>query len=1085
VRNANVNPIRNIVTLTLVASALFVASSRAQEPSASSSASNSPSEKLFQEMRWRMIGPYRGGRTRAAAGVPTQPNVFYIGVVNGGVWKSEDYGRTWNPIFDQQQTQSIGSIAIAPSDPDIIYVGSGEGLHRPDLSIGDGIYKSTDGGKNWTHLGLREGQQIPALAIDPRDSKRVFAAVLGHPYGPNEERGLFRSTDGGQSWEKVLYKNENTGASDVEIDPSNPNTVYASLWEAREGPWEDNNVFNGTGGGLFKSTDGGTTWHPLQNGLPKNVTQINLTIAPSHPSRLYAVVGTNEKGEYGSNKGLGFYRSDDAGENWYTATTDPRPALRIGGGDLAMPKVDAKNPDIVYSASIVTVRSTDGGKTWTGIRGAPGGDDYQNLWINPQNPNIILLVSDQGALVTVNAGQTWSSWFNQPTAQLYHVAVTNTFPYKVCGGQQESGSVCISSRGNDGRINFRDWHPVGVIEYGYVAPDPNDPDIVFGAGRNEVSKFHWSTGQVENVSPIPVRGKYRADRTEPIVFSTIDPHTMYYAANFIFKTTDAGQSWETISPDLSRKQPEVPTSVGQLKNSKVEQQRGAVYALAPSFKNINTIWAGTDDGLIWITRDGGKKWDDITPPQLTAWSKVTQISASHFDDDTAYASVSRFRVHDLHPYIYRTHDGGKNWQLINAGLPDNAPADTVREDPAEKNLVFAGTENGVSVSFDAGDHWQTLQLNLPHTSARDLWIHDDDLIVATHGRSFWILDDISPLRQLTKSASDASPFLYQPEVAFRVRRDTNTDTPIPPDEPSAENPPDGAILDYYLAKPPSSPVVLEIMMGQNQLIRRYSSADQPEISQDALAKQLIPLYWIRPFKSLPNGAGMHRWVWDLHLPPPTVTKHEYPISAVPGDTQRSPMGPLALPGKYTVRLTVEGQTYSAPLEVKMDPRVKATPEALQHQFAQQMHLSEMLSRSSEAVMQAHSVQSQLQKLSLQKQKGAPSKELDAVIHSITNLLEKAADGNAAEPRRALETLNNDIGTLYGLLGAADAPPTKAILQAIAAADTDLAADMKQWEQFKSAELPELNRKLRAAKLSEIQLDSSLLPDNGGMDINED
>ncbi|MDQ1410568.1 MAG: hypothetical protein QOJ41_2303, partial [Acidobacteriaceae bacterium] len=449
------NPIRNIVTLTLVASALFVASSRAQEPSASSSASNSPSEKLFQEMRWRMIGPYRGGRTRAAAGVPTQPNVFYIGVVNGGVWKSEDYGRTWNPIFDQQQTQSIGSIAIAPSDPDIIYVGSGEGLHRPDLSIGDGIYKSTDGGKNWTHLGLREGQQIPALAIDPRDSKRVFAAVLGHPYGPNEERGLFRSTDGGQSWEKVLYKNENTGASDVEIDPSNPNTVYASLWEAREGPWEDNNVFNGTGGGLFKSTDGGTTWHPLQNGLPKNVTQINLTIAPSHPSRLYAVVGTNEKGEYGSNKGLGFYRSDDAGENWYTATTDPRPALRIGGGDLAMPKVDPKNPDILYSASIVTVRSTDGGKTWTGIRGAPGGDDYQNLWINPQNPNIILLVSDQGALVTVNAGQTWSSWFNQPTAQLYHVAVTNTFPYKVCGGQQESGSVCISSRGNDGRINFR------------------------------------------------------------------------------------------------------------------------------------------------------------------------------------------------------------------------------------------------------------------------------------------------------------------------------------------------------------------------------------------------------------------------------------------------------------------------------------------------------------------------------------------------------------------------------------------------------------------------------------------------------
>ncbi|MDP9160368.1 MAG: glycoside hydrolase [Acidobacteriota bacterium] len=1078
------NPTRNIIAFALLASALFTVSSRAEQPSERPSSDNQYSERFFQEMRWRMIGPYRGGRTRAAVGVPNQPNIFYIGVVNGGVWKSDDYGRTWNPIFDQQQTQSIGSIAIAASDPNTIYVGSGEGLHRPDLSVGDGIYKSTDGGTNWTHLGLRDGQQIPALAVDPRDPKRVFAAVLGHPYGPNEGRGLFRSTDGGQNWEKVLYKNENTGASDVEIDPSNPNTVYASLWEAREGPWEDNNVFNGTGGGLFKSTDGGTTWRTLQNGLPKNVTQINLTIAPSQPSRLYAVVGTNEKGEYGSNKGLGFYRSDDAGENWYAATTDPRPALRIGGGDLAMPKVDPKNPDVVYSASIVTVRSTDGGKTWTGIRGAPGGDDYQNLWINPENPNIILLVADQGAIVTVNGGQTWGSWFNQPTAQLYHVAVTNTFPYKVCGGQQESGSVCISSRGNDGRINFRDWHPVGVIEYGYVAPDPNDPDIIFGGGRNEVSKFHWSTGQVENISPIPVRGKYRADRTEPIVFSTVDPHTMYYAANLIFKTTDAGHSWETISPDLSRKQPEVPASVGQLKNPNVEQQRGAVYALAPSFKNVNTIWAGTDDGLIWITRDGGQKWDDITPPQLTAWSKVTQISASHFDDDTAYASVSRFRVHDLRPYIYRTRDGGKTWQLITAGLPDHAPVDTVREDPAEKNLIFAGTENGVSVSFDAGDHWQTLQLNLPHTSARDLWIHDDDLIVATHGRSFWILDDITPLRQLTRSLSVSSAFLYQPAVAYRARRDTNTDTPIPPDEPSGQNAPDGAILDYYLARPTSSPVVLEILNSQNQPVRRYSSADKPEVTQDALAKQLIPLYWIRPTKILPSDAGMHRWIWDLHLPPPTATKHEYPIAAVPDDTPRVPLGPLALPGKYTARLTVDGQSNSVPFEVRMDPRVKASPEALQQQFDQQVHLSEMLSHSSEAVLQARSVQSQLQKLSLQKNNSASLKAtLEAAIHSINNLLEKAADANT--PERALDPLNNDITTLYGILSAADAQPTKAVLQAIGAADSNLATDVKQWEQFKSMEMPDLNRRLRAAGLSEIQLNPGLLPDDGGMDINEE
>ena len=1074
---------RTIATFlfALVLASVFV---QAEQSSANPSSVNAFSEKLFQDLRWRMIGPFRGGRTRAAVGVPNQPNVFYIGVVNGGVWKSDDYGRTWNPIFDQQPTQSVGSIAIAPSDPNIIYVGSGEGLHRPDLSVGDGIYKSIDSGKTWNHLGLRDAQQISALAVDPHDPKRLFAAVLGHPYGANEERGVFRSVDGGQSWQKVLYKDGNTGASDVEVDPSNPNIVYASLWEAREGPWEDNNVFNGTGGGLFKSTDGGTTWRALQNGLPKNVTEINITIAPSQPSRLYAVVGTNEKGEYGSGKGLGFFRSDDSGGNWYATTTDPRPALRIGGGDLAMPKVDPKNPDIVYSASIVTVRSTDGGKTWTGIRGAPGGDDYQNLWINPENPNIILLVSDQGAIVTVNGGQTWSSWFNQPTAQLYHAAVTNTFPYKVCGGQQESGSVCISSRGNDGEINFRDWHPVGVIEYGYVAPDPSDPDIIFGAGRNEVSKFHWSTGQVENVTPIPVRGNFRAERTEPIVFSTLDPHTMYYAANFIFKTVDGGQSWETISPDLTRKQPEVPASVGLLKNPKIEQQRGAVYALATSFKDINILWAGTDDGLIWITRDGGKKWDDITPPQLTAWSKVTQISASHFDDETAYASVSRFRVDDLHPYIYRTRDGGKNWQLITAGLP-NSPVDTVRTDTVAQNLLFAGTETGVWVSFDTGDHWQPLQLNLPRTSARDLWVHDDDLIVATHGRSFWILDDITPLRQLTKSVAESSAFLFQPAVAYRVRRDTNTDTPIPPDEPHAQNPPDGVILDYFLGKPASGPVGFQIMVGENALFRRYSSADKPDVTEDSLTKQLIPLYWIRPFKSLSTEAGMHRWVWDMRLPPPTVTKHEYPIAAVPGDTPRSPLGPLAPPGKYIARLSVNGRCYSAPFEVKMDPRVKASAEAIQQQFAQQMHLSEMLTRSSQAVLQARTIQNQLKDLASRNSSGSLKDALDAATHSLGGILEKAPETDSAAPQRALEPLNNDIATLYGILSAADGQPSKAALEAIGTADNELLTRMKQWEQFKTVELPELNRKLRAANTPEIRLDSTLLPDDGGMDINEE
>jgi photosystem II stability/assembly factor-like uncharacterized protein len=801
------------------------------------SAAQQVPEKLFQELHWRMIGPFRGGRTRAAAGVPQQPNVFYIGAVNGGVWKTDDSGRTWSPIFDAQPTQSIGDIAVAPSNPNIIYVASGEGLPRPDLSVGDGIYKSTDAGKTWTHLALPDAQQVPALAVDPRNPDHVFAAVLGHPYGPSAERGIFRSLDGGKTWKNVLSKDQNTGGADVAIDPSNPDVVFASLWETRLAPWEDNNQYSGPGGGLFKSTDGGTTWRKLTSGLPADLVQAHIAIAPSQPRRLYLVFSTTAKTSYASGKGLGFYRSDDGGENWYSGSDDGRPKMKIGGGDLPIIRVDPKNPDVVYSASLVTVRSTDGGKTWKSIRGAPGGDDYQNLWINPNNPNIILLVSDQGALVTVNGGDTWSSWYNQPTAQLYHAITDHSFPYRVCGGQQESGSVCTSSRGNDGRITFRDWHPVGVIEYGYVAPDPLDADVIYGAGRNEVSLYQWSTGQKENITPIPIRGdQYRTERTEPLVFSPLNPRLLYYASNILFKTTDRGATWTAISPDLARKEDGVPSSVGSMaaKDAKAPKYRGAIYSLAPSFKSINTIWAGTDDGLIWITRDGGLHWTDITPPELGPWSKVTQLEASHFDARSAYASVSRFRVDDLHPYLYRTRDGGKSWQRITTGLPDNAPVDTVREDPVRKGLLFAGTETSVWMSFDDGDHWQPLQLNLPHTSMRDLWIHDADLIVATHGRSFWILDDITPLRQASAAIASAKAHLFQPAPAWRVERDANTDTPLPPDEPAGKNPPDGAMIDYFLGAPASDPLTIEVLDSAGKLVRRYSSDDQPELTGEQL-----------------------------------------------------------------------------------------------------------------------------------------------------------------------------------------------------------------------------------------------------------
>jgi photosystem II stability/assembly factor-like uncharacterized protein len=1032
-------------------------------------------ENTYQDLHWRMIGPFRGGRTRAAAGVPGQPNLFYIGQVNGGVWKSDDYGRTWNPLFDHEPTQSIGAIAVAPSDPNIIYVGSGEGLHRPDLSVGDGIYRSADAGKTWTHLGLVDGQQIPALAVDPRDPDRVFAAVLGHPYGPSQERGIYRSTDGGHNWQKVLSKDENTGGSDVEIDPANPDVMYASMWEVREGPWEDGNEFNGTGGGLFKSTDGGSTWHPLTNGLPKDLSQVYVAIAPSDSRRLYATLAT------ASGK-LGVYRSDDGGDSWSQITDDPRPAGRIGGGDLPIPKVDPQNPDLLYVVSTVTMRSADGGKTWSGFRGAPGGDDYQNLWINPNNGNIILIVSDQGAIITVNRGASWSSWYNQPTAQFYHAITTNTFPYRVCGGQQESGSACTLSRGNDGAITFRDWHPVGVIEYGYVAPDPLDPDVIYGGGRTEVSKFHFSTGEVQDVTPIPLRNpKYRTDRTEPLMFSPVDPHVLYFASNVLFKTIDGGTSWQIMSPDLTRENPGVPASVGRLVPKGADKLRGVIYALAPSFKTVDTLWAGTDDGQVWITRDGGKNWSDITPKELTAWSKVTQISASHFDEHTAYASVSRFRINDGHPYIYRTHDGGQTWKEITAGLPDLGPVDTVREDPVRKGLLFAGTENAVWVSFDDGDHWQSLQLNLPHTSMRDLWIHESDLIVATHGRSFWVLDDIAPLREAASAMANAV-HLFAPASAYRVQRDTYTDTPLPPDEPAAANPPDGAILDYYLPAAAST-VTLEIRDAQGHGVRRFSSTDKPDVTDEELQKQLIPLYWVRPPGKLSTDAGMHRWIWDLHYPAPTSARHDYPISAIPHDTPRFPLGATALPGKYSIRLTVDGKTSTAPLTIKMDPRVKTSVAGLQKKFQAETRMASVMTESGGALRQGGSIRAQLEKLSAQPGANASTKEaIEAFEKKLTALL-GASGGFLAppSPEVTLGRLNGQASTLYTQIWRADAEPTAAQMQALSETEREREDVLKRWNDFRNSDLPGLNRVLRESNLPEVQLEADLHPEEARED----
>ncbi|HEV7612628.1 MAG TPA: hypothetical protein VGO37_12165 [Steroidobacteraceae bacterium] len=1037
---------------------------------ASQGASETPLAAASQALHWRLIGPFRGGRTRAVTGIPGQPETFLIGAVNGGVWKTTDYGRTWNPLFDSAPTQSIGAIAVAPSDPTIIYVASGEGLQRPDLSVGNGIYRSADSGLTWAHLALDDAQQIPDLAVDPRDPNRLYAAVLGHPFGPSVQRGIFRSLDGGKNWSRVLYIDDNTGGSCVKIDPQDPNVLYASLWNVRAGPWEDKNVYNGTAGGLFKSSDGGDHWRRITRGLPENLSQIEVAVSPSEPGRLYATAATTAAGDYSSAAGLGVYRSDDGGESWVRATTDPRPALRIGGGDLPIIKVDPKNADVLYSASLVTMKSTDGGAHWSSLRGSPGGDDYQNLWISPDNPRHIALVGDQGAVVTVNDGATWSSWLNQPTAQLYHIGILETFPYRICSGQQESGSVCIATRGNDGEITMRDWRPVGVIEYGYVVPDPLDPDVIYGAGRNVVTRTHLSTGQVQDITPVPLKtADIRVDRTEPLFFSPQDPHRMYYAANHLYVTADGGQSWQVVSPDLARENPGPPASVGALTLPKAADQRGVIYAASASALKEGLIWAGTDDGLVWSTRDGGKAWNNVTPPPLTPWSKVTQIEASHFDRDAAYVSVSRFRIDDLKPYIYRTRDGGRTWTAITGGLPEDAPVNTVREDPARRGLLFAGTEKSVWISYDDGDHWNSLQLNLPHTSMRDLAIHDRDLIVATHGRSFWILDDIGPLRQFTARLAANEAALLEPAPAIRIKRSTGTDTPIQPDEPAGRNPPDGAVIDYYVAHDSNRPVTIEIFDSSGALARRASSTDAPPFTQEQLDRELIPTYWIRKTRPPESSAGLHRWIWDLHYPPPRSTKRGFPISAVPGDTPQEPLGPPATVGDYRVRLSVGAHHWEQPLQVRADPRIKIDLKDFSAQFDLAQLLAAALDGSTEILLKARSLRAQLKELAVKPVEslgGGLAGKVRALDLNIGALLDPGEE--SAAPKRGLAHLNGDFATLYAQVTDVDAAPTAAQLLESERAFKEWRALQARWQQLRDGGVAELDRNLKSARLPRLR-----------------
>ena len=836
------------------------------------------------------------------------------------------------------------------------------------------------------------------------------------------------------------------------IDPGNPQIVYGALWESREGPWE-NGAFDGDGGGIFKSIDGGKTWRQLTNGLPEKVVQANIAIAPSAPKTLFAAVRTKTISK--------LYRSDDSGETWRGTTDDPRPGLGIGGGDLPVVRFDPKNPQVVYSASIVCWKSTDGGQTWDGWRGAPGGDDYQNVWINPGNTDIIFLGSDQGAIVTVNGGKTWSSWYNQSTAQLYHVSADNAFPYRLYSGQQESGSVGIKSRGDQGEITFRDWQPVAAEEYGYVVADPLDPDIIIGG---KLTRFDRRTGQAQNILPVPVQTEgFRMLRTEPVVFSPLDPHLLFFAGNTLWQSSDRGDHWKKISPDLSRPEYDLPPSIGKYKEDATKQahQRGVIYAVGPSPLELHRIWCGTDDGLIHLTTDGGESWANVTPGNISAWQKISVIEAGHFDAKTAYAAVNTLRIDDLRPHIFATHDNGKTWTEIANGIPAGEIVNAVREDPERKGLLFAGTEKGVYVSFDDGTNWESLRLNLPASSVRDLIVKKDDLVVATHGRGFWILDNITPLRQLSNDRRDDR--LFKPQTALRVRANLNTDTPLPPDEPAGENPPDGAMIDYSLSKDANGPVTIEIKDNKGQIVRKYSSTDA--LARANPKRIRIPSYWIRPVQSVSTKAGMHRFLWDMHYTPIPNVEPEFPMQATYGNTPPAATSPWVVPGDYTVTLTVNGKTFSQPLTVTMDSRVKASAAELQEQFDLSWKLYQLRLRLAPISKKFDNITNGLTKL---RAKAAERPDITQKLDGFAQTLTKFGPPNPRPGASPSLFVLDATRRLFSEVGSSDAAPTAVVKATVTDLDTKIVETMDAWKQLLESDLPALNQQLKQAGFPEIK-----------------
>ncbi len=1005
------------------------------------------SDSASNAMRWRLVGPFRGGRALAAAGIPGNSTTFYFGSVDGGVWKTTNSGLTWDQISDGQTNPSIGALAIAPSDDKTIYIGTGEADMRSDITYGDGVYKSTDGGMHWKNIGLTDSRQIGKILIDPRNPDIVLVAALGHAYGSNKERGVFKTTDGGKSWEKVLYKNAETGAIDLSWDIKDPKIIYASLWQAKRTPWSQYPPDEGPGSGLYKSTDEGNTWSEIiGNGLPqKDLGRIGIAVANGSQGEIvYALVQSNSKGS-------GLYYTDNGGKNWILKNNEANIITRMWYfGEVF---TDPINSQIVYIPNRSLLRSEDGGKTFSIIKGEPGGDDYHFLWVDPQNDHSMIVASDQGTCVSLDNGATWSSWYNQPTGQMYHVKTDNQFPFRIYGAQQDAGTVSIISRSDYGEITFRDWYPIGAGESGYIAPDPVNPNIVYGGDTyGGLFRYDHLTGQSQVISPWLLsefnepmdKRKYRFTWTSPIDFDSHNNHALYFGSQFLLRTIDGGLHWEKVSPDLTYGNPEAVKEKenGTKPKDVLNQGWGVIYTFAFSQIQKGMIWVGSDDGLLHLTQDNGKNWENVTPANLAPWSKISNIETSPFDSKTAYIAVDRHRLDDFSPYIYQTKDNGQHWVRINNGIKNLSYVNVIRTDPYKKGLLYAGTETGVYVSFDDGTNWQPLQLNLPTVSVRDLAVHKNDLIAATHGRAFWVLDDLTPLRQITENIIDTTGFLFQPETAIRIRKSENKDTPLPPEIPHGKNPPTGAIIDYYLKSESHKAITLDIFDQKGNLIRHFSSNDKSNVNSEQL---YFMTRWLPKFRALTKHAGLNRFVWNLRY------------NSGNGPAER-PEGPLVLPGEYKITLTVGNKSFSRKLKVVMDPRVKVTNKALTDQLQLALSIWNSSADKNKLKLSVDSVSDQINRM---LNKTIQDKQLIRML----NTTEKEVD-----------TIKKgiDIPLLSELQRAvlsADREPTEPMFSGYKYLKNELSKAQKQWAEIKLNDLEKLNIEIKKKELQIIRIPS--------------